>query len=293
MKNVIFLFSFLILSCSCSYARSSLQPKTGIAEVNGTKLYYELAGAGECIVFIHGNIGDCRHWDNQIDFFAKKYQVLRYDVRGYGQSAMPVKGEKYSDHGDLRALLDYLDIEKVHIVGFSMGSSIAVNFALEYPKMTSSLVPVGPWVNGYDSPAASDFLREFRSISSIVNEKGVKVAAEEHVEFEYVNSHIMSRKVKKRIIDIAYDYTFWHFINRESIRIEPDAVNLIENIEMPALIFTSEYDIQVCREVADLLKEKILHSTKVDIKDATHFMFMDKPKEFNNALSEFIVNLKY
>ena len=112
MKRVFYLLPILFLIYSCNNSKNTLQPETGIAEVNGTKLYYELAGAGECIVFIHGNFGDCRLWDNQFELFAKKYKVLRYDVRGYGKSAMPVKGEKYSPHNDLRALLDYLKIEK-------------------------------------------------------------------------------------------------------------------------------------------------------------------------------------
>ena len=101
----------------------------------------------------------------------------------------------------------------------------------------------------------------------------------------------MSPEVKKRIVEIAYDYTFWHFLNPEQIRIEPDAVNLIENIEIPTLIFTSEYDIQVCREVADLLNERVPLSSKVDIDDATHYMFMEKPEEFNSSLSSFLADI--
>lgn len=270
-----------------------MQPATGIAEVNGTKLYYELAGAGECIVFIHGNFGDSRLWDNQFKLFAKEYKVLRYDVRGYGKSAMPLKGEKYGPHDDLKALLDYLEIKKAHFVGFSMGSGIAIDFAVEYPEMAYSLTAVGPTVHGNWSPVAKGFIRELRSVSSIVKEKGIKGAAEEFVELKSLNSHKMSTEVKKRIIENAYDYSFWHFLNPGKIKIAPDAVNLLDNIKFPTLIITSEYDIEYCREVADLLNEKIPQSLKVDIDEATHYMFMDKPKEFNNYLSKFLADIKH
>ena len=103
----------------------------------------------------------------------------------------------------------------------------------------------------------------------------------------------MGPDVKKRIIEIAYDYSFWHFLNPEKIKIAPDAVNLLDNIKFPTLIITSEYDIEYCREVADLLNEKIPQSLIVDIDDATHYMFMDKPKEFNSSLSKFLADLNY
>lgn len=67
MKNYI-----LIITCLLLFSFSNAQnDKSGFAEVNGTKLYYELKGSGDCIVFIHGNIGDCRHWDKQFDFLQK------------------------------------------------------------------------------------------------------------------------------------------------------------------------------------------------------------------------------
>ena len=293
MKQLFYLLPILFLIYSCTDIKSTMHSETGTVAVNGTKLYYELSGVGECIVFIHGNFGDRRHWDDQFEHFAKNYKVLRYDVRGYGKSAMPVKGEKYGPHDDLKALLDYLKIEKAHLVGFSMGSGIAIDFAVEYPEMAYSLTAVGPTVHGNWSPVAKDFIREYRSVPSLVKEKGVKGAAEEYVEFKSLNSHKMSPGVKKRIVENAYDYTFWHFLNPEKIKIAPDAVNPLDTIKFPTLIITSEYDIEYSREVADLLNEKIPHSLKVDIDDATHYMFMDKPKEFNSTLFKFLADLNY
>ena len=63
--------------------------KSGYAEVNGTRLYYELAGEGDPIVLIHGFTLDTRMWDDQFNEFASNHRVLRYDLRGYGKSAKP------------------------------------------------------------------------------------------------------------------------------------------------------------------------------------------------------------
>src|SRR5207244_12321297 len=59
--------------------------QSGIAEVNGTKLYYEMAGSGRVIVLLHGGAVDRRAWDEQFTEFAAKYQVIRYALRGGGE----------------------------------------------------------------------------------------------------------------------------------------------------------------------------------------------------------------
>ncbi|MFN3382957.1 MAG: alpha/beta fold hydrolase, partial [Runella zeae] len=62
------------------------QNSSSIAAVNGTKLYYEVAGRGEALVFIHSIALDTRVWNAQWSVFSKKFRAIRYDVRGYGQS---------------------------------------------------------------------------------------------------------------------------------------------------------------------------------------------------------------
>ena len=61
--------------------------QTGIAHVNGTELYYEVAGTGHPFTLIHGLLLDRRSWDDQFEVFAQQYKVLRYDLRGWGDSA--------------------------------------------------------------------------------------------------------------------------------------------------------------------------------------------------------------
>jgi pimeloyl-ACP methyl ester carboxylesterase len=67
----------------------------GYAGVNGTWLYYEVAGEGEAVVLVHGNGGDRRGWDEQFDVLAREFRVLRYDVRGFGRSDSPVSLEEF------------------------------------------------------------------------------------------------------------------------------------------------------------------------------------------------------
>ena len=108
MKHII--KSMSIVSIIAAAMASTMTAETGFAPVRGGRLYYEIEGTGEPIVFVHGNEGDCRHWDAQFEAFAKKFRVVRYDVRGFGRSSRPVEAEAYSDYADLAQLLDHLRI---------------------------------------------------------------------------------------------------------------------------------------------------------------------------------------
>ena len=61
----------------------------GYADVNGAKLYYEVAGEGHPLVFLHAGIANLHMWDDQFRAFSDRYRVVRYDHRGFGQSSAP------------------------------------------------------------------------------------------------------------------------------------------------------------------------------------------------------------
>src|SRR5262245_57108437 len=115
--------------------------QSGFADIPGARLHYEVAGSGEPLVLIHGFTLDMRMWDDQFASLARHFQVVRYDLRGFGKSSMPTT-EPYTHADDLKALLDCLNIERAHVLGLSMGGSIAINFALNYPAMVDRLVLV-------------------------------------------------------------------------------------------------------------------------------------------------------
>jgi len=267
----------------------TIEAATGVADVNGTGLYYEIAGSGDPIVLIHGTCGDRRYYDDQFKTFAKSHKVLRYDVRGFGKSSLPVEGIAYSDPDDLKALLQYLGISKAHTAGYSMGSGIAVDFVLTYPEMSNSLIAVGPWVNGYNSPSVEEILKVFEEIPPILREGGTKAAAEHIINAPIYNPQMISSNTKHRITEIIYDFPFWHSANNDPRRhIDPSAVQQLDRICLPTLIITAEYDIEACREIADLMKQEIPNAKKADIPDATHFMLMEEPETFNRIVVDFL-----
>jgi len=78
--------------------------ESGFADINGTRMYYEIAGAGEPVVLVHAGIANSRMWDEQFSALAGDFKVLRYDMRGFGKTP-PAPGP-FWHHRDLTALVD-------------------------------------------------------------------------------------------------------------------------------------------------------------------------------------------
>src|SRR5579859_728238 len=120
--------------------------RTGFVEVNRANLYYQMMGEGPVLTLLHAGYLDHQMWDDQFAVFAQQYQVLRYDIRGHGQSTFPEL--PFADEQDLYALLTALGVEKTTLLGLSLGGRIAVDFTLEHPDMVEALVLVGAPVSG-------------------------------------------------------------------------------------------------------------------------------------------------
>src|SRR5918998_5313539 len=107
-----------------------------LATDDGIKLYYEEAGRGTPVVFVHEFGGDYRSWEPQMRYFSRRYRCIAYNARGYPPSDVPEAFERYSqEHArdDARAVLDGLGIDKAHVVGLSMGAFATLPFGLAYP----------------------------------------------------------------------------------------------------------------------------------------------------------------
>ena len=136
----------------------NIRNQSGFAAIHQAQIYYETAGEGQPFVMIHAGIADRRQWNNEFAYFSKHFQVVRYDLRGYGKSA-PVDGE-FSHFLDLVALLDYLNIDRpIILMGCSMGGGLAMDFALAQPSRVKALIMVdaGPSGLELDVPTPAKF----------------------------------------------------------------------------------------------------------------------------------------
>jgi len=113
---------------------------------DGAKLYYEEAGSGIPIVFLHEFSGDLFSWEKQIQHFSRRYRCIGFNARGYPPSDVPKQLSLYSHRlavDDVAAVMRAVGVKKAHIVGCSMGSRTTLDFGLDYPRMALSLTMIG------------------------------------------------------------------------------------------------------------------------------------------------------
>jgi len=149
------------------------------ANSNGVQLYYEEAGKGTPIVFVHEFSGDFRSWEPQMRHFSRRYRCIAFNARGYPPSEVPASPSKYSHAiatDDIAQVMRRLGIGKAHIIGCSMGAYATLQFGLRYPRRALSLTAIGAGA-GSDPARRVQFLRARVAMERMFREQGMGAAA--------------------------------------------------------------------------------------------------------------------
>lgn len=262
--------------------------QSGYVTANGVKLYYEIAGTGKPLVFIHGFGVDRRMWDAQFTEFAEQYQVIRYDVRGFGKSDLP-GCEPFSNVEDLKGLLDALHLDRVTLIGLSMGGIIAIDFALAYPERLEALVLADSGLEGFVPHVDEAQQKSFFAIVQAAMRGDLVEASEVYLHTAVFKLCLTQPEVEAKIREMLKDYSFWHYKNQpNTIKATVPAITRLEEITLPVLTVLGIEDLPDFHEVADLFVEKMANARKVVIPDADHMSNMTNPAFFNAAVKEFL-----
>ncbi len=258
------------------------------AEINGASIYYETHGQGKPVVLVHAGIADSRMWEPQIDDFAARYQVVRYDMRGYGQSK-PTEG-RFSHTDDLRVLLNSLKIENAMLVGCSLGGKVCIDFALAYPDRVRALVMVGSVPAGY--PMDEDTMATYDEIETVgddldkVNELEIRnwvVGRGRGVED--VNPDVYQLALQMNLQALQFEV---QEIGEARPPLEVNAVERVSELQMPVLIIYGENDRVYVHTAADFMTERLPDARKVLLHSAAHLPNLDQPTPFNQAALGFL-----
>lgn len=266
--------------------------QTGFADINGAKIYYEVAGEGQPFLMVHAGIANKDMWDDQFDFFAQKYKVVRYDMRGYGQS--PPVADEFQPHEDIRALLDFLNIDRAWLMGCSMGGGMCMDFALAYPDRAAALIMVGSGPDGfsYDDWSPSALIEEMEEAyekgdMERVNEAAMKIFIDGQGRTPNQVSPVLRQKVyEMNAIALQNE-------NQRGKAISPavPAAQRITDLQLPVLIVVGDLDEEYAARAANFMEENITGARKVVMRGTAHLPNMEFPKEFNAHVQEFLDSL--
>lgn len=274
------------------------RPASGFAEVNGTRLYYEVAGSGHPLTLIHGALVNRHLWDEQVAAFAQRYTVVRYDMRGFGDSAL-VKADQagYSSTADLYALLQFLGIERTYLLGLSAGGGLAIDFTIAYPEMIDALIPVAAGLSGFeDKPSEGEAEEPWQQVQEALKQGAIDRAVELNLRYWTDGPRRVPDQVNAQARERVREMTTANYQRADDQGVwprflEPPAAGRLDEVRVPTLIVYGDEDVREIAEVAHALERGIKGAKTVIIPNTAHHLNVEEPAQFNQAVLEFLATL--
>ncbi len=261
---------------------------------NNISLYYQITGKGDhSVVLISGANGDHQSvWPPQVvNTLAKYFQVIQFDHRGVGQSDqpdIPYSIEMMAD--DVAGLIQALQLEKVHVIGYSMGGQIAAKFAEKYPNRINKMIGCVcyPNINMHVRLLGETLieLMELNLADNIIDRIGLPWVFSDRFLEENFSSLIQSKEELKPKSSIGFRR---HFEAQCAFKSEAEC---FKNIKIPALFIAGEED-RICPP-ADVMKfvDLIPNSQITIFPEAGHMLSLEYPDKFAQVVCDFLVSKK-
>ena len=259
------------------------------------RLYYEEAGSGTPIIFLHEFAADHTNWEPQMRYFSRGHRCIAYSARGYTPSDVPPSSEAYSYkhfYTDALAVLDHLGIDKAHLVGLSMGSYSSLQIGLNAPQRAHSMTLAGV---GSGSNLAN--LDAFR--------KQCMANAEQFEGIGSVEVAKVTREAPGRIPFLVKDprghADFYAALARHNAKGSANTMRgfqggrpsiytlteAIAKVPTPALIICGDED-DACVEPSLFLKKHLPAAGLTLFPKSGHVLNLEEPALFNEMVERFI-----
>jgi 3-oxoadipate enol-lactonase len=255
-------------------------------QIGNFELYYESAGEGPPLVFLHGLGGNHLSWWQQVPYFMRWYRCVTVDQRSFGLSPDP-DGEFNRAHAsDLARLLDHLKIERAALVGQSMGGWTIVGCALEHPERVAAMVmadtPGGIFTPEMrlETPRAPLPVDATPPIGSLPTYARDYFARRPEFAFLYDELRILGARppadAGARIITQRYDLA--------AVR---------EKLTMPVLCTVGEQDTLIPPQVIRELVRALPNARLATVPDCGHSIYFEHPAVFNQLIRDFLIDVDY
>ena len=254
-------------------------------------LYVEQAGSGSPVVLIHEGIADSRMWEPQWGPYSERFRVVRFDLRGFGQSP-PAVGT-FSLSGDVAELLDELELGPATLIGVSLGGSLAMETTIARPDLVSRLVVVAPGLRGFEM--SDETKKGWEEEEAALERRDVDEAVEINMRMwvdgpsrspDEVDPEVRRKvaEMQRRAIEI------WLEAGEEGEHqpLAEDWFTRLSEISVPTLVLVGELDRPEMLEIAERLEAEIPNARRETIPGVAHVPSMERPDEFDRLVLEFL-----
>lgn len=254
-------------------------------------LHYEEKGIGQSLIFIHGVGLDLTMWEKQVEDLSKHFRVIAYDMVGHGGSGHPPGPYSLSQFVEqLAELMNHLQIEKSHIIGFSMGGMVAQAFGLKYPDKVKTLTIMNAVANRTKEQRKA-VLKRVEEVKITGPLATIEPAIKRWFNLEFLNSKEETvSKIRKRLqTNDAASYLAAYTLFATA---DEDLWPQIQQINIPTQIITGEHDVGSNPEMARQMHEKIVDSELMIVPNMRHMLPIEGAKIVNEAIRSFIERRK-
>ncbi|MGI6855392.1 alpha/beta fold hydrolase [Mesorhizobium sp. 1B3] len=266
---------------------------------DGVRLFYETAGSGTPIIFVHEFGGSHWSWEPQLNYFSRRHHCITFAARGYQPSDVPAEVEKYSQKraaDDVVAVLDAAGIDRAHVVGLSMGGFAALHVALQHPDRVLSVLAAG---TGYG--AEKQFEGYFKGISEQVAKNFAERGSEEfgavyaegasRVQFQNKDPRgwrLFADRLRRHDALGAANTMRGVQMQRPSLY---DLEHEFRALDVPVLVMTGDED-DHCIQPGIFLKRVIPRCGFAVLPKSGHTLNLEEPEMFNRMAAEFIAQVE-
>ncbi len=264
---------------------------------DGVKLYYEEAGSGFPIVFVHEFADDYRGWEPQMRYFSRNYRCIAFNARGFPPSDVP---EDVSMYGQLRAaedirdVLRHLGIEKAHVVGLSQGGFATLHFGLNFAEMARTLVVAGC---GYGADAREQWREEVEEMAARFEAEGsakvgeIYTLAPTRVQFQNKDPRGWAEFARR----FAEHSAKGSALTMRGVQKERPSIYSLEKemaeLTVPTLIMTGDED-EPCLDPNVFMKRTIPSAWLVVLPNSGHAINLEEPDLFNRMVQDFFTRVE-
>ncbi|GAA4618263.1 alpha/beta hydrolase [Saccharopolyspora hordei] len=251
--------------------------------VPGGELYAEVVGSGPPVVLLHAGFLGVQMWDEQLEL-AAEHQLVRYEARSHGRSSTAMRDHHPSE--DLRAVLDHLGLERVSLVGNSMGGGTSLTFALLHPDRVDRMVLFGPGVPPVEfrDPFILEHHREEEAAKRAMDaDRFLDNALEYAVDGPHRRPDQVDPEVRRRCREMAATTVLNHHTATGRL-LEVDVRSRLEEIAAPTVLVVGELESSDLHRMAREAARRMPHAELVEFGGCGHMTNMEDPQRANDLI---------
>jgi len=265
---------------------------------NEVTYFVEVYGKGEPLLLLHGFTGDHSTWGNLVKKMQKNYLCIVPDIIGHGRSESPIDSARYSMENvsaDMKKILMTLNVEKCHVLGYSMGGRLALQFSVLFPECVKTLILESASPGLLLAEEREQRVEQDNKLADLIEKEGMKSFVEywqsiplfktQEKLTEEKKASIYEQRLRNNKVGLA------NSLRGMGTGVQQSLWKELVNMRFPVLLLTGEYDEKFCK-IAEKMSVMLQNCEWQTISEVGHAIHVEDSEMFGRIVSGFIEKWK-